>query len=95
MGTALADALAPLTAGVAVAILALVAYDGLSGRVEALTGELDRIGAETVDAIAVATGADLRVHPGAALRPPHHPASRASLSTPHDGRLASRMDDSD
>lgn len=95
LGPALADALAPLTAGVAVAILALVAYDGLSGRVEALTGELDRIGAETVDAIAVATGSDLRMHPGGPLRAPHHPAPRVPLfsPSPHDGRLASRMDD--
>lgn len=96
LGTALADALAPLTAGVAVAILALVAYDGLSGRVEALAGELDRISAETVDAIAMTTGSDLRMHPGAVLRPPHHPSSRVpSSTTPVDGRLAFRMDEPD
>ncbi len=59
-GPALAGALAPLTAGVALAILALVAYDGLVGRVEALAHDLDRIGAETVDAIALATAADTR-----------------------------------
>ncbi|MEW4571228.1 MotA/TolQ/ExbB proton channel family protein [Tautonia sp. JC769] len=52
-GPALGGALAPLTAGVALAILALVAYDGLMGRVEALENALDRLGAETVDAIAV------------------------------------------
>ena len=50
-GPAIAQALAPLTAGVALAILALVAFDGLAGRVEALTNDLDRLGAETVDAI--------------------------------------------
>ncbi|WP_169973678.1 MotA/TolQ/ExbB proton channel family protein [Tautonia rosea] len=52
-GPALGGALAPLTAGVAVAILALVAYDGLMGRVETLENALDRLGAETVDAISV------------------------------------------
>ena len=38
LGPALAAALTPLTAGVALAILALVAYDGLTGRVETLAG---------------------------------------------------------
>ena len=51
---AVARSLATLTAGVALAILSLVAYDGLSGRVEALAGALDRLGAEAVDAIAMA-----------------------------------------
>jgi biopolymer transport protein ExbB len=50
-GPVLATALAPLTAGVTLAILALVAYDGLIGRVEALSNVLERVGAETVDAI--------------------------------------------
>ncbi len=54
-GPGLAAALNPLTAGVALAILALVAYDGLAGRVDRLAGSLDRIGAETIDAIAMAT----------------------------------------
>ena len=53
-GPALAASLAPLTAGVAMAILFLVAYDGLMGRVEAIVATLDRLGAETVDAIAMA-----------------------------------------
>ena len=52
-GPALAGALAPLTAGVGLAILALVAYDGLIARVEALGAALDRLGAETADAVAV------------------------------------------
>ncbi len=50
---ALGTALGPLTAGVALAILALVIYDGLIGRIEKLSGTLDRLGAETVDAIAM------------------------------------------
>ncbi len=49
-----ARSLATLTAGVALAILSIVAYDGLAGRVETLAGLLDRLGAEAVDAIASA-----------------------------------------
>ena len=49
-----ARSLATLTAGVALAILSLVAYDGLLGRVEFLTTALDRLGAEAIDAIALA-----------------------------------------
>ncbi len=52
---ALGQSLIPLTSGVALAILALVAYDGLVGRVEKLANVIDRLGAETVDAIAMAT----------------------------------------
>ena len=52
-GPALGNSLIPLTAGVALAILALVAYDGLVGRVEKLANAIDRLGAETVDAIAM------------------------------------------
>lgn len=67
-GPALAQALAPLTAGVALAILALVAYDGLAGRVESFVNALDRLGAETIDAIAVATTEPAPVGPA---RTPH------------------------
>jgi biopolymer transport protein ExbB len=52
-GPALAAALNPLIAGVAIATLALVAYDALSTRIERLAGALDRLGAETIDAIAM------------------------------------------
>jgi biopolymer transport protein ExbB len=52
-GPALANSLIPLTSGVALAILALVIYDGLAGRVEKLANTIDRLGAETVDAIAL------------------------------------------
>ena len=52
-GSALGSALIPLTAGVALSILALVIYDGFVGRVEKLAGVIDRLGAETVDAIAM------------------------------------------
>jgi biopolymer transport protein ExbB len=77
-GPALAGALGPLTTGVAIAILALVAYDGLAGRVETLEGALDRVGAETIDAIALARPFDLR---------PATPGTGASARTPHQVRL--------
>ena len=77
-GPTLAVALWPLTAGVAISILALIAYDGLAGRVESLTGTLDRIGAETIDAIALSLPAD--------LRPPAVPTLGAAR-TPHQIRL--------
>ncbi len=52
-GPAVGNSLIPLTSGVALAILALVAYDGLIGKVEKLANAIDRLGAETVDAIAM------------------------------------------
>lgn len=79
-GPAVAASLASLTVGVGLAILALVAYDGLVGRVEAIAGELDRVGAEIVDAIALAAAPapnprpsahQVRVEPAAAPRAPH------------------------
>jgi biopolymer transport protein ExbB len=54
-GPAVAAALSPLIAGVATAALSLVAYDMLFTRIERLGGELDRLGAETIDAIAMST----------------------------------------
>jgi biopolymer transport protein ExbB len=68
---ALADALGPLTAGVALAILALVAYDGLAGRVEALAAALDRIGVEAIDAIAAREPVPPRSERTPTIRPPH------------------------
>jgi biopolymer transport protein ExbB len=52
-GPSVGNSLIPLTFGVALAILALVAYDGLMGKVEKLANTIDRLGAETVDAIAM------------------------------------------
>lgn len=92
-GPAIATALWPLTAGVAVATLCLVAYDGLVGKVEQLVGALDRVGAETVDAIALALPHDAPVRPvssPAAVPPePHRPAAPPSgpARTPHQVRL--------
>jgi biopolymer transport protein ExbB len=52
-GRALAAALTPLSTGIILATLALVAYDGVLTRVEKLAGALDRLGAETIEAIAL------------------------------------------
>ena len=54
-GPAISAAISPLTLGVAIATLALAAYDALQVRIERLAGALDRLGAETIDAIALAT----------------------------------------
>jgi biopolymer transport protein ExbB len=53
-GPALAATLTPLSAGIVIATLSLVAYDALLIRIEKLAGGLDRLGAETIDAIAMA-----------------------------------------
>ena len=52
-GPALAAAITPLSTGLVIATLALVAYDGVLTRVEKLAGALDRLGAETIEAIAM------------------------------------------
>lgn len=82
-GPLVAAALVPLTAGVGLAILALVAYDGLVGRIETLSGELDRIGAEVVDAIVIATPSTSR---SASPSPPYR-ADGASPGRPHSVRV--------
>lgn len=53
----MAAALSPLTVGVAIATLAVLVYDTLSIRIERLSGMLDRLGAETIDAIAMSNPA--------------------------------------
>jgi biopolymer transport protein ExbB len=70
-GPAIAAALSPLIAGVVTAALSLVAYDVLFTRIERLSGELDRLGAETTDAIAMSTA----------------PAGSPLLATSSHGRL--------
>lgn len=86
-GPAMATALAPLTASVGLAILSLLAYDGLTGRIESLGSELDRLGAETVDALAPGgtpptsrQGAAFRAEPAASPRSPHAGSSGGSHS---------------
>ncbi|HEV3164191.1 MAG TPA: MotA/TolQ/ExbB proton channel family protein [Isosphaeraceae bacterium] len=59
-GPALGAATHPFSAGLALAIVALAAYDGLVVRAEALASALDRLGAATVDGIAMAADPDSR-----------------------------------
>jgi biopolymer transport protein ExbB len=58
-GPAVAPTLTPLSAGVVIATLALIAYDALLIRIEKFAGSLDRLGAETIDAIAVTAPASV------------------------------------
>lgn len=51
-GPMVAWSIAPLTASVGMAILALLAYDGLSARVEKLAGELDHVARRVLDGLA-------------------------------------------
>ncbi len=96
-GPVVAGALAPLTAGVALAILALVAYDGLIGRVETLSNDLDRLGAEIVDAVLVASIesrlGETRPHAPSAGRGPH--AAPARSDTAQDPRRTTTRDRDD
>ncbi|WP_165070456.1 MotA/TolQ/ExbB proton channel family protein [Paludisphaera rhizosphaerae] len=83
-GPATADALAPLIAGAALGVAALVLYDLLATRVERLGATLDRIGAETIDAVAMTTKAHaptLTVAPPPAPSP--QPIAPSYPSTPH------------
>ena len=81
-GPAMGAALGPLTAGVALAIIALVAYDGLTARVERIASALDRLGAETVDAIAMSVPSE----PSRAVKIRREPGGPSS-PTPHAVRV--------
>jgi len=76
LAPALGVSLHTLTAGVALAILALVAYDGLTARVEWLLGRLEQVGMETIDAIAMNTPTEARGN-----RTPH--SVRVEIPEPH------------
>ena len=79
-GPPIAAALAPLTASVTLAIIALAIYDALAGRVEVLDGELDRLGAETVDGVAISAGLPTpRIAPA---RTPHQQQKPKARSEP-------------
>ncbi len=84
-GSAISTALTPLSTGIVIAILALVAYDGLVIRIEKLAGALDRLGAETIDAIAMTAPVSA---PPISLGPV---ASRPSASKPESAREGSHM----
>ena len=84
-GPALATALSPLTAGIIIATLALVAYDALATRIESLAGALDRLGAETIDAIASTTPVSTPTISllGLPVRPANAANTRTPARTPH------------
>jgi len=86
-GPALGNALVPLTAGVALAILALVAYDGLVGKVENLASTIDRLGSETVDAIAMSAPNEVAPTPHRAISEPRR-GPHAPMRSPHPIRVA-------
>jgi biopolymer transport protein ExbB len=98
-GPALAATLTPLSAGIVIATLSLVAYDGLLIRIEKLAGGLDRLGAETIDAIAMAapvTTPTLALAPGEPLSTHLRPetgraGSPSSARSPHQPYF--RLDD--
>ncbi len=89
-GPALAPALSPLVLGLTIATLALAAYDSLVIRIERLSGALDRLGAETIDAIAMATQPAASpliaspFSPHASRSDPEHPVGNPGPArTPH------------
>jgi biopolymer transport protein ExbB len=89
-GLALAPALSPLVLGLTIATLALAAYDSLVIRIERLSGALDRLGAETIDAIAMATQPAASpliaspFSPHASRSDPEHPVGNPGPArTPH------------
>jgi biopolymer transport protein ExbB len=95
LGPALAGALGHLSAGIVIATLALVAFDGLQTRIEKLTAALDRVGAETIDAIAMIAPASppvvpLRAPPARGFSPEsgsHNDGSRRSVPPPHHSHM--------
>jgi biopolymer transport protein ExbB len=99
-GPLVPTALLPLTVSVGLAILALVAYDGLTGRIESLACELDRLGAETVEAIALSAPPPARLttahrgEPPASSRSPHTQVHTGAAAPPPPGgwRLAAGAD---
>jgi biopolymer transport protein ExbB len=87
-GAVLARALNPLSAGLIIAALALVAYDGVLLRVESLAGELDRLGAETIEAIALIAPrsvAPVTLASAHAQFRPHVPVARSAVNSDPDG----------
>jgi biopolymer transport protein ExbB len=80
-GPVVSAALTPLSTGIVIAILALVAYDGLLIRIEKLAGGLDRLGAETIDAIAMTAP----ISPPMTLAPSALRSSVSNQEAAHEG----------
>ncbi len=84
-GPIVASALVPLIASVGLAILSLVSYDGLCGRIETVSAELERLCAEIVDVLATSTRPALagksEGHPAQSGQAPHG-SFRATTGSP-------------
>ena len=76
-GPALAAAITPLSTGILIATLALVAYDGVLTHVETLAGALDRLGAETIEAIALSAASRRKADPSGPDAPSVETAGRS------------------
>ena len=85
-GPAVAASLTPLCVGIVIATLSLVAYDGLVIRIEKLASGLDRLGAETIDAIAMAAPVST---PTMALATGEHRPMHSTHLRPEPGRTGS------
>jgi biopolymer transport protein ExbB len=96
-GHLLATALTPLSAGLILATLALVAYDGLLTRIEKLAGSLDRLGAETIDAIALSAPVSspaITLSPAPAqTRTPHQTSRRRDRQNQSSGNSSEHKPD--
>jgi biopolymer transport protein ExbB len=94
-GPLVAAALTPLSAGIIIATLALVAYDGLLTRIEKLAGSLDRLGAETIDAITltapISSAAMTLAQVPIQARTPHQSSFRRD--DPNDATVETRQDE--
>jgi biopolymer transport protein ExbB len=87
---ALAEALQPAVFGVAIATAALVVYDLLMVRIERLSGALDRLGAETVDAVAMTTISSAPAFPSTPhVRIGNLPVESRGARTPGESRRSS------
>jgi biopolymer transport protein ExbB len=97
-GPALASALGPFTAGIAMAVLALVAFDGLTLRAEGLVAALDLVGAETIDAVALALPLEPRTtsaHGPGPGRTPHQAQGHLRMEAPHASQRRSMADETE
>ena len=73
-GAALTPILLPLTCAVGLAILALVAYDGLSGRIEALATEMEQVSASVLEGLMAQETANAARGSTIARRDDSHPS---------------------
>jgi biopolymer transport protein ExbB len=86
-GNAWAPALEPLTAGVVLAVLGLVAYDGLMVRLESLLAALSGFEADLADALAQQTASPAEPRPAQGhVQPPGPHRATSLFAVGHDPR---------